>query len=159
MAGVGPVNLPLRAPLAKKLISVARPATFGRGRETLSDTAVRDTWEIVPEQFTIGGPTWPTLLCDALEHLRDDLGLPAATRLRAEPHAMLVYGKGQFFLPHQDSEKDLTGTAGARQAEILWAGPARSRLRRVICGKSRDCCPGGLRSLCRRVGGDPSRMA
>ena len=42
----------------------------------------------------------------ALEHFRDELGLSSATRLRAEPHSMLVYGKGQFFLPHQDSEKD-----------------------------------------------------
>ena len=42
----------------------------------------------------------------ALEHFRDELGLPPTTRLRAEPHSMLVYGKGQFFLSHQDSEKD-----------------------------------------------------
>ena len=40
--------------------------------------------------------------------MRDGLGLPARARLRAEPHALLVYGKGQFFLPHQDSEKDDT---------------------------------------------------
>jgi hypothetical protein len=24
----------------------------------------------------------------------------------SEAHSMLVYGKGQFFLPHQDSEKN-----------------------------------------------------
>ena len=42
----------------------------------------------------------------ALEHFRDELGLPRTSRLRAELHSMLpVYGKGQFFLPHQDSEK------------------------------------------------------
>jgi len=41
-----------------------------------------------------------------LEDVRDELGLPATTKLRAELHAMLVYGKGRFFLPHQDSEKD-----------------------------------------------------
>ncbi len=56
-------------------------------------------------KVAVGGPAWPRLLHGALEHFRDELGLPAATRLRAEPHAMLVYGKGQFFLPHQDSEK------------------------------------------------------
>lgn len=33
VAGVGPVNLPLRAPQAKKLIVVARPALFGRARK------------------------------------------------------------------------------------------------------------------------------
>ncbi|WP_308295831.1 2OG-Fe(II) oxygenase [Streptomyces sp. ISL-96] len=106
VAGVGPVSLPLRAPQVKRLISVARPALFGRGEETLSDTGVRDTWQISPDQFSLAGPSWPSLLSGALEYFRDALGLPAASRLRAEPHAMLVYGKGQFFLPHQDSEKD-----------------------------------------------------
>jgi hypothetical protein len=67
---------------------------------------VRDTWQILPDQVTLGGPAWPTLLDGALEYFRGELGLPARSRLRAEPHALLVYGKGQFFLPHQDSEKD-----------------------------------------------------
>ncbi|MFD0502183.1 2OG-Fe(II) oxygenase [Streptomyces chiangmaiensis] len=106
VAGVGPVSLPLRAPQAKKLIAVARPALFGRGEETLSDTSVRDTWQIAPDQITLAGPSWSALLSSALEHFRDELGLPTTARLRAEPHALLVYGKGQFFLPHQDSEKD-----------------------------------------------------
>jgi hypothetical protein len=34
------VSLPVRAPLAKKLIAVARPAMFGRGEETLTDTVL-----------------------------------------------------------------------------------------------------------------------
>ncbi|MGW3727111.1 2OG-Fe(II) oxygenase [Streptomyces sp. NPDC000851] len=106
VVGVGPVSLPLRAPQAKKLIAVARPALFGRGEETLGDTSVRDTWQISPDQITLAGPSWPALLNGALEHFRNELGLPATARLRAEPHALLVYGKGQFFLPHQDSEKD-----------------------------------------------------
>ncbi|RZB18290.1 2OG-Fe(II) oxygenase [Streptomyces sp. F001] len=106
VAGVGPVRLPLRAPQVRKLIAVARPALFGRGKDTLSDSSVRDTWQIPPDQVTLGGPAWPALLDGALEYFRDELGLPASTRLRAEPHALLVYGKGQFFLPHQDSEKD-----------------------------------------------------
>ena len=106
VTGVGPVSLPVRAARAKKLIAVARPAMFGRGEETLTDTTVRDAWEITPDQVRLGGPGWTALMDSALEHFRDELGLPPATRLRAEPHAMLVYGKGQFFLPHQDSEKD-----------------------------------------------------
>ncbi|MPZ00544.1 MAG: 2OG-Fe(II) oxygenase [Actinophytocola sp.] len=106
VAGVGPVSLPVRAPLAKKLIAVARSAMFGRGEQTLTDTSVRDTWEITPDQITLDGLGWAALLDRALEHFRDELGMPRTTRLRAEPHSMLVYGKGQFFLPHQDSEKD-----------------------------------------------------
>jgi hypothetical protein len=104
--GVGLVSLPVRAPVAKKLIAVARSAMFGRGEETLTDTAVRDTWELTPDQLELGGPDWTALMNRALEHFRDELGLPQTSRLRAEPHSMLVYGKGQFFLPHQDSEKD-----------------------------------------------------
>ncbi len=106
VSGVGPVSLPVRAPLAKKLISVARSAMFGRGEQTLTDTNVRDTWELTPDQITLGGPGWTALTNGALEHFRDELGLPRTSRLRAELHSMLVYGKGQFFLPHQDSEKD-----------------------------------------------------
>jgi 2OG-Fe(II) oxygenase superfamily len=106
VSGVGSVGLPVRAPLAKKLIAVARPAMFGRAEETLTDTSVRDTWELTPDQITLGGPGWTALMERALEHFRDELGLPRTSRLRAELHSMLVYGKGQFFLPHQDSEKD-----------------------------------------------------
>ncbi|MGI9000270.1 MAG: 2OG-Fe(II) oxygenase, partial [Pseudonocardia sp.] len=106
VSGVGPVCLPVRAPQARKLILVARSAMFGRGEETLTDTSVRDTWELIPDQITLGGPGWAALMDGALEHFRDELGLPHTTRLRAELHSMLVYGKGQFFLSHQDSEKD-----------------------------------------------------
>ena len=104
--GVGVVQTPVRAPLAKKLIAVARPAKFGRGAQTLTDTTVRDTWEITPDLVTLDGPAWEATLGAVLDGVRDELGLPATTKLRAELHAMLVYGKGQFFLPHQDSEKD-----------------------------------------------------
>ena len=65
---------------------------------------MRDTWEITPDQVTLAGLDWDAILAE----VRDELGLPARARLRAEPHALLVYGKGQFFLPHQDSEKDDT---------------------------------------------------
>jgi hypothetical protein len=106
VSGIGPVSLPVRAPLAKKLIATARPAMFGRGEETLTNTSVRDTWELTPDQVTLGGPGWTALMERALEHFRDELGLPPTSQLRADLHSMLVYGKGQFFLPHQDSEKD-----------------------------------------------------
>jgi outer membrane receptor protein involved in Fe transport len=42
-------------------------------------------------------------------HPRDgkrELGLPNAAELTADLHFLLVYEPGQFFLPHQDSEKD-----------------------------------------------------
>jgi hypothetical protein len=104
--GVGAVQAPVRAPLAKKLIAVAQPAMFGRGEQTLTDTSVRDTWEIRPDLVTLSGPAWEATLGAVLDGVRDELGLPPTMKLRAGLHAMLVYGRGQFFLPHQDSEKD-----------------------------------------------------
>lgn len=102
--GVGSIKLPVRPAQAKQLIAHARRASFGRGEDTLHDASVRDTWELVPEQVTLGAE-WDTVLNRALTHFRDELGVPAGLQLRAELHSMLVYGKGQFFLPHQDSEK------------------------------------------------------
>ena len=84
------------------MIANARSARFGRGEQTLMDLGVRDTWEVTPDQVMLTGLDWEAILTE----VRDELGLPARARLQAEPHALLVYGKGQFFLPHQDSEKD-----------------------------------------------------
>lgn len=103
--GVGRVDLPVRPAQAKRLMSVARPAHFGRGEETLQDTSVRDTWELTPGQVSLGGDRWHARLDDALEELGAELGLRRGVRLRAELHSLLIYGKGQFFAPHQDSEK------------------------------------------------------
>jgi hypothetical protein len=37
--------------------------------------------------------------------MRRDLGLTDGSRLKAELHDMLVYGPGQVFAAHPDSEK------------------------------------------------------
>jgi hypothetical protein len=102
LANAGPVSFPIKAPQAKRMIESARPAQFGRGEQTLMDLSVRDTWELTPDQVTLTGLDWDAILAE----VRDELGLPEKATLRAEPHALLVYGKGQFFQPHQDSEKD-----------------------------------------------------
>ena len=79
--GVGGVHSPVRAPLAKKLIAVARPAVFGRGEQTLTDTGVRDTWEITSDLVTLGGPAWEATLGAVLDDVRDELGMPPTAKL------------------------------------------------------------------------------
>ncbi|SHI87202.1 2OG-Fe(II) oxygenase superfamily protein [Tessaracoccus bendigoensis DSM 12906] len=103
--GVGPVKLPIGAAQERMLVSVARPAMFGHGEETLTDPSVRDTWELTADQVSLGG-AWEQVLEAVLLEVHEGLGLPQGSRLRAEPHALLVYGPDQFFAPHQDSEKD-----------------------------------------------------
>ena len=103
--GVGPIALPVSVRQAKELCLMGRPARFGRGEQTLLDAKVRDTWEIPKSRIRIDKRQWNATLRPILDRLRVDLGLPAGCELTAEFHSMLVYAPGQFFAPHQDSEK------------------------------------------------------
>lgn len=101
---VGPVPLPLTQRTANQLFEVARPAHYGLRDKTLLDRRVRDTWEIAKRQIKLDRH-WQDAIEPKLERIARDLGLPAGAKLQAELHNLLVYGPGQFFAPHQDSEK------------------------------------------------------
>jgi hypothetical protein len=103
--GMGQVLLPVPDSQAKQLCQLGRPARFGRGEQTLLDPKVRDTWEIPKSRVKIDKRRWDKTLVPVLDRLRGDLDLPSGCELKAEFHSMLVYARGQFFLPHQDSEK------------------------------------------------------
>jgi hypothetical protein len=103
--GVGPLRLPLSRAQAERLCSVARPARYGQGERTLLDKEVRDTWEVPKSRVKVDKQRWNQTLRPMLDRVRADLGLPDGPRLRAEFHGMLVYGPGQFFRRHKDSEK------------------------------------------------------
>lgn len=104
--GVGPIGLPVSQAQARQLCQVARPARYGQGERTVLDRKVRDTWEIPKSRVKIDARRWNKALRPALDRLGRDLGLPAGRELRAELHSMLVYARGQFFVSHQDSERD-----------------------------------------------------
>ncbi len=102
--GIGRVRFPLTPAKARKLIEFGHPARFGRGAETLTDPDVRDTWEI-PKGLV--SAVWnDASLTDILATVKDELGLPHRAELTADLHSLLVYEPDQFFLAHQDSEKD-----------------------------------------------------
>lgn len=103
--GVGSVRLPVPKEQARQLIHVARPARYGLGEATLLDARVRDTWEVPKSRVKIDQRRWNKTLLPVLDQLRADLGFPPRCRLKAELHSMLVYAPGQFFAPHQDTEK------------------------------------------------------
>jgi hypothetical protein len=103
--GVGPIALPVLVGQAKELCAIGRPARFGKGEQTLLDAKVRDTWQIPKSRIKIDKRQWDATLRPVLDRLRADLGLPEGCELTADFHAMLVYAPGQFFAPHQDSEK------------------------------------------------------
>ena len=102
--GFGPVRFPVTPAKARKLASLGQPARFGRGEQTLTDPDVRDTWEI-PKHLVRAEWTGGALQV-ILATVKEELGLPDAAELTADLHSLLVYGPDQFFLAHQDSEKD-----------------------------------------------------
>ena len=103
--GLGPLRFPVPAAQARQLRGLAHPARYGKGTQTLLDARVRDTWEVPLSRVRIDKRRWNRTLRPVVEGLRADLGLPAGSRLVAELQSMLVYTRGQFFVPHQDSEK------------------------------------------------------
>src|SRR3989454_4102183 len=112
VTGVGRTGWPITRETARKLCVVARPARYGLKDETRFDPRVRDCWEIPKSGISIDGRSWGHPLRPMLDRIQRDLGLADGSRLRAELHNLLVYGPGQFFLTHQDSEKadDMIGT-------------------------------------------------
>ena len=89
---------------ARKLASLGQPARFGRGEQTLTDPDVRDTWEI--PKHLVRAEWNGAALQVILATVKEELGLPNAAELTADLHSLLVYEPNQFFLVHQDSEKD-----------------------------------------------------
>ena len=57
--GVGTIALPLLPMQAEQLVAVAQRAPYGRGEETLVDTAVRRTWQIGAGRVRIRGKRKP----------------------------------------------------------------------------------------------------
>lgn len=108
--GFGRAKFPVTPAKARKLITLGKPARFGRGEDTLTDPEVRDTWEI---PAGLVHATWdPAVLRDVLAAVKEELGLPNAAELDVDLHSLLVYEPDQFFLRHQDTEKtdEMIGT-------------------------------------------------
>lgn len=102
---VGELSYPIPTMQAKALIKVAHKAPFGKGAETLRDNKVRSAWEIDSSQLTFNGQSWISYVKKIVELIKPDLGLEDYT-ISAALYKMLIYEKGDFFLPHKDSEKE-----------------------------------------------------
>ncbi|MHB1987282.1 MAG: 2OG-Fe(II) oxygenase [Acidimicrobiales bacterium] len=103
--GVGQLSLPVLPGEAELLRSVARPARYGQGEETLLDRRVRDTWEVPRSRVKIDARRWHRRTEPILRLLARDLGVKEGRALEARLHSMLLYAPGQFFSTHQDSER------------------------------------------------------
>lgn len=103
VSGVGPVALPLLPTQAEQLIAVADRAPYGRGGETLVDTAVRQTWQIGADRIRIEGKTWAKTLQVIVAQAAAGLGVTEP--VGADLYKLLIYDQGSHFVSHRDTEK------------------------------------------------------
>jgi len=97
---LGLLTNPLPSATAQALHAASAPARHGRRDKTVLDKRVRDTGELHADTLTL---RWIEGACGALQtEVASALGLQ---QIEARLHNLLVYGPGQFFKPHQDTEK------------------------------------------------------
>lgn len=97
---LGQLPSPMPRDWGERLRGTSRPARFGKRERTLLDAQVRDTGEIAADALSL---TWAAGAQQQL--LREVAAALNLDALDAQLHNLLVYGKGQFFKPHQDTEK------------------------------------------------------
>jgi predicted 2-oxoglutarate/Fe(II)-dependent dioxygenase YbiX len=103
--GVGLLSLPLSSAQVRSIKTVATQAPFGKGRDTVVDTAVRDTLQIDAARVTMTNPEWHTALSKLVGQVAGRLGV-SPENARAELYKILLYEKGGHFKTHQDTEKE-----------------------------------------------------
>lgn len=103
VAGLGIVSLPFQSSQLAPLVAQAELAPFGRGEQTLVDTAVRRTWQVDASALSFGGRHWQRSLDAIVARAADGLGVQAP--VRAELYKLLIYDTDSFFVDHRDTEK------------------------------------------------------
>jgi len=95
------------AGITELLRRMASPGTFAtRFNAAASALSIRvDGVGKLRLPITVATARWRGPLAAHLTRIRRSLGLPSGAVLRAEVHSLLVYGPGQHFKPHRDSEK------------------------------------------------------
>ena len=63
---------------------------------------MRKTWELNPDEFEIGNPTWQTVVVKLATQAARELGCAAETPTRANLYKLLLYEKGAMFKPHKE---------------------------------------------------------
>lgn len=134
VTGVGRISLPLLPIQAEQLIDVATRSPFGRGEETLIDTAVRKTWQIPAEHVRITGRNWGATLDTIIA--RAAAGLGVTEPVSAELYKLLVYDAGSFFVEHRDTEK----SAGMFATLVLVLPSECSGGELIVRHKGREVC-------------------
>lgn len=125
--GLGLLPQPLPPAQAQALHDLSEPAQFGLRDQTLLDTTVRHTGEISADLLSLD---WqPGAFAALKQAVAQALGVE---QLDAWLHNLLIYGPGQFFKPHQDTEKHPGMVA---TLVLVWPSPHIGGTLRVQLGQ------------------------
>ena len=102
--GAGVLSFPVPGAQIAAIVGKAERAPYGRGRDTIVDTSVRNVWQIAPGKIKISGKSWAANFETILSKVKAGLGCGDAM-VSAELYKLLVYDRGGFFLAHRDTEK------------------------------------------------------
>ena len=103
---LGRVEFPVSPAVAGHMLSLGSRSPFGWGEHTIVGPEVRSSWEVPRSRLRIDGRRWNPVLRERLVELREELGLPKDGCLTASLDKLTIYGPGEFFAAHQDTEKD-----------------------------------------------------
>jgi hypothetical protein len=67
--------LPVSPAEARRLITLAQAAPFGRESETITDESVRKAWEIDASVLSFHNPAWEATLAHIRQSVQNGLGL------------------------------------------------------------------------------------
>jgi hypothetical protein len=100
----GDIQLPLNETQAEKLIKKCKKAPFGQKLETLYDPAVRDTFQLEPNEIKIKNKDWDANLNKLVDRVAKELGCKG--KVTASLYKLLLYKQGCHFKKHRDTEKE-----------------------------------------------------
>ena len=102
--GVGAIALPLQPDQAESLAKHSVQAPFGRGADTVVDTAVRLCRQIEPAKIQLGA-AWNAYIQKRAAAYVDQLGV-SNDNVEARLYKLVLYEEGGFFKSHKDTEKE-----------------------------------------------------
>ena len=100
VSGLGGIGLPLSERDAKLVSSISHQAPYGKGSNTIVDSAVRQTKELNADQFELKNPAWKEALEAVVDRAATELGVPGGVAgVKAVLYKLLLYGKGDNVCP------------------------------------------------------------
>ncbi|XP_037032882.1 uncharacterized protein LOC119071887 [Bradysia coprophila] len=98
------VHFPLYEGEASSVIKLMEQSPYGKGRKTVVDTAVRNSWELNSDGFEILNPAWNDFINNELvAKIKEEMFIDFS--FTPSLYKLLLYKTGSFFQPHRDSEK------------------------------------------------------